>query len=327
MDDARVAAFLGRVETWPGADRVEVVETHLSAVYLVGDEAWKRKKPVRFHGHDYRSLAARRESCEREVVVNRRLAPEVYLGHVPVVEGADGELAVGGVGTVVDWLVHMRRVPIERSLETGLAGGWASPEDVVAVGATLGRFYVGLPRHRVLPEERIRGLSRANRAHATALRRVGIDPGRLTDPVARFLRTQRDLVGRRGDWLVAGHGDLRPEHVIVGRPPVFIDALDVVGLRIDPLDELAYLALECEMLGAPWARPLLVTTWRQVSEDPAPDVLVAFYQVHHAALRAHLYAIRLWDHRTDATSAERDRWTERARRYLEVGAIRVDTLA
>jgi aminoglycoside phosphotransferase family enzyme len=318
---ARVAALLARPSTWAASGAgLEVVETHMSTVYLVGDQVYKRKKPVRFIGHDYRSVHARLASCRREVEVNRRLAPETYLGIVAVTERPDGTVEVGGAGRPIDWLVHMRRVPIERTLERGLCDGWAAPADLAAVGDRLAQFYLEQPLVPRRGGRWVRELLRANRDHAAALHRIGVDAAPVTDRIAASVRAQRGLVKSRAARLVHGHGDLRPEHVVLVRPPVFIDALDIAGYRVDPVDELGHLALECELLGADWALPPLLEPWRRLARDPAPAVLVELYQAYRAALRAHLYAVRLWEHRADASPDERARWTRRMQAYLDAGA-------
>src|SRR5690606_10963578 len=96
---------------------VEAIETHFSWVFLTDTHAWKLKKPVRYDSLDFRTPALRRRDCEEEVRLNRRLAPHVYLGVVPLTVDEKGRLAIGGAGQEVDWLVHMLRPPHERMLD------------------------------------------------------------------------------------------------------------------------------------------------------------------------------------------------------------------
>ena len=86
---------------------IEVKETHKSWVFLVGDEVYKLKKPVRDHLQDLTTLSAREANARNEVRLNRRLAPDVYLGVVAVTRCRDGGIEVDGKGAVIDWLVHM----------------------------------------------------------------------------------------------------------------------------------------------------------------------------------------------------------------------------
>src|SRR5690606_11198096 len=103
-------------------DAVEVRQTHASVAFLTGDEVYKLKRAVDFGFLDYSTLERRREMCHREVTLNRRLAPDVYLGVLELVQ-RDGELAIGGEGEIVDYLVHMRQLPDEASLASRIASG------------------------------------------------------------------------------------------------------------------------------------------------------------------------------------------------------------
>jgi uncharacterized protein len=120
-----VAVFLSRGNTYgfPGV-AVLRVETHCSEVYLVGNQAYKRKCPIAFSSVDYRTLSQRAAACRAELELNRRTAPELYLGNHTIRGSADGGLSLDGDGEVVDWLVAIRRFDqsdlFDRLAEAGL---------------------------------------------------------------------------------------------------------------------------------------------------------------------------------------------------------------
>src|SRR3954465_10168592 len=87
-------------------EAVQVCQTHISAVFLVGEYAYKVKKPVEMGFLDFRTPSQRRHFAEEEVRLNRRLAPGVYLGVVPIAQDGD-RVAVEGSGTEVEWAVKM----------------------------------------------------------------------------------------------------------------------------------------------------------------------------------------------------------------------------
>src|SRR5512145_588520 len=116
----KVAWLCSRLE--PGD---EAIETHFAWVFLLGDRAWKLRKPVRRDPMDYSTLDARRRGSEAEVRLNRRLAPHVYLGIRPLTRTARGQFAIGGDGAIVDWLVEMHRLDRHRMLDEMLASGRA----------------------------------------------------------------------------------------------------------------------------------------------------------------------------------------------------------
>jgi aminoglycoside phosphotransferase family enzyme len=125
---------------------------------------------------------------------------------------------------------------------------------------------------------------------------------------------------RRGR-IFEGHGDLRPEHVSLGDPPQFIDCLDFSrDLRVlDAADEIAFLALECERLGAPEAAHRICADYGEICGDVVPVRLVRFYQSHRATVRARLALRRLHE------PGVRDpaKWAERIADYLRLAAAHV----
>ena len=123
-------------------EQAAIVETHISTLFFVGDRVFKLHKPVRFGFLDFRERKARRADCEREVMLNRRLAPDVYLGVADVV--LDGE--------PLDHMVVMRRLPKECRL-TAIASrgeeltGWllAVAEALVSFHRNAARLPPGFP--------------------------------------------------------------------------------------------------------------------------------------------------------------------------------------
>src|SRR5947208_15843458 len=117
MELAELIAALSEPGAYPfAAGAVEVRQTHISAVFLAGGVVYKVKKPVNLGFLDFGTLEKRRHFCEEEVRLNRRLAPAVYLGVVPVVRAADGRIRFESEGEVIEWAVKMRRLPDDASL-------------------------------------------------------------------------------------------------------------------------------------------------------------------------------------------------------------------
>ena len=104
-------------------DGFELIETHISRVFLKGDRVYQVKKPVALGFLDFRSLDDRKRFCEAELTLNRRLASDVYLGVVPITRGPDGKPVPGGTGAPLEWAVHMRRLDPAHSFQSLLAAG------------------------------------------------------------------------------------------------------------------------------------------------------------------------------------------------------------
>lgn len=123
----------------PGA--IERRDTHISAVYLVGGDVFKVKKPVDFGFLDFSTREKRLAACEAEVRLNRRLSPDVYLGVVPITRGPSGEHRVGGDGEPIDHAVHMRRVPDAERADVRLANGTLGRAEIDRIAVAIARFH------------------------------------------------------------------------------------------------------------------------------------------------------------------------------------------
>ena len=318
-------SHLSRPESYPEKPvAVEVVQTHMSCVFLTGHHAWKLKKPVRHDFLDFSTLEARRADCEEELRLNRRLARDVYLEVVPLAVTPEGALRLGGDGLIVDWLVKMRRLPAQLMLDHAIRNGSVARPDVRRFALALADFYrraepiaLDAAQHRQRLERGIRanqdGLSPPEYSMPADL--VQSITSRQLDALARDASLFDARVTQRR--IVEGHGDLRPEHVCLGPEPLFIDCLEFNRdwRLLDPADELAYLAMECELAGAPWIGEVVFDTYRESTGDDPPAALVRFYKAYRATVRAKLSAWHLKDH---PDPAEQRKWVARARRYLEL---------
>ena len=241
------------------AHEVASKQTHMSWVFLAGDKAYKLKKPVRFPYLDYSTLAKREAACRAELTLNRRLAPDVYEQVVPLTQSPRG-LSLGGAGEIADWLVVMRRLDENRTLEQRSNPARSRAWQLDRVVATLVAFYRRAHAVFVSPESYL-----ANWRRSLAYnKRILLDPRfalpaglirRIDAAQRRFLNARARLIAERvrGRHIVDGHGDLRPEHILLGDPVIIIDCLEFNAcLRaVDPFDEIAYLCVECDRLGAP----------------------------------------------------------------------------
>lgn len=302
---------------------VERIETHMSWVFLAGEHAYKLKKAVHYPFLDFSSATARRRDCLEELRLNRRLAPNVYLGVVPLTREADGRLMVDGGGEPVDWLVRMRRLPRARMLDNAMAAAAVTDAEIGAVALLLAEFYRSQPPEPVAPEIYRRTLEHDVRAN----RQVLLEPqyGQAEGTVKPIVVAQLALLHATpklfdqrvaAHRIVEGHGDLRPGHIFLGPPPQIIDCLEFNReLRVlDPLDELGYLAMECRMRDHAVVGDRLLARCTELSDDPAPPALLAFYQSRRACLRARL-CLR---HISGTSGSEDAVWRGRARAYLEL---------
>ena len=296
----------------------------MSWVFMAGERVYKLKKPVRFAYLDFSTPDRREVACRAEYVLNRRLAPDVYLGVVPLTLPTSG-LAISGDGPVVDWLVVMRRLEENETLEAALHGGWLKSSQVDRVAATLGAFYAHAPRVQLEPERYLITWQRALSDNCRVLfdARLGLPQGaveRIAQVQRRFsIKCSALLLERiRARHFVDAHGDLRPEHIWLRDPVTIIDCLEFdAKLRaLDPLDEISFLHLECERLGGLWAAERIRRRLARALDDDPSSGLFLFYRSQRAMLRARLSIAHLFD----AHPRTPEKWPHLAREYLRLAA-------
>jgi aminoglycoside phosphotransferase family enzyme len=317
---AKVAFLSSRSAYARGTGPVDRKETHMSWVFLAGDTVYKLKKPVRFPYLDFSTVEKREWACRQEFAINRKLAPTVYRGVVPLTE-AEAGFAVDGKGRVADWLVVMRRLPAEGLLDQATVAGRVDPAAIDRLAAILAGFYRHATRSLASPEAHLADWADRLSENRRVLfyRQFDLDRGLLdrVDRVQRrFLRERAGLIASRmaDRRIVDGHGDLRPEHISLSAPISIIDRLEFnPRLRLsDPFDELAALAIECHHLGAAEISARLTARISAMLGDGIPPPLDAFYRCYRATLRARLSIAHLLDH--DGRSP--DKWPRQALAYL-----------
>lgn len=297
-----IVRWLSNPTTYPHRpDRVEVVETHISVVFVAGPLVYKLKRPVKYDFLDFTTIEKREAACREELRLNRRLAPDIYLDVVPITRDSHGALQFGGERQPLDWLVQMRRLPMDQTLEALFQRGELRSQHIDRLAQVLAEFYCSLTPQPVTPEEyrrryvaHVEGNLRellavshhcptntVRRIHSFQLQLLQLEPE---------LFDERVRVGR----IVEGHGDLRPEHICFSDPPVIFDCIEfsLDFRRIDVADEIAFLAAECDFLGAAWVGPQLFQSLATLSDDVPPPKLVDFYKSYRACVRAKVAALR-----------------------------------
>lgn len=316
---AATIAALSRPSVYPLADwqgvaaserQVQVVQTHISVVFLTPRHAYKLKKPLQlWHLLDYSSLERRWHWCREEVRLNQRLAAPIYLG----------VRALAGEPVVV-----MRRFDRQRTLRARLEAGPVPAAQMRALGGVIARFHKANGRPGADGRAAIRRFARVltSNVQATASAVPALFPApvhaALVSSLAAQLRRQRHALATRiaADWGVNGHGDLRLEHVLLEAEPgpLIVDCVEFnAGLReVDGASDLAFLVMELQASGhAEQAEALLAGYGRPI--DPAVLNLFCAYRAH---VRAKVETVTWAEH--DRTATERLAAERGARGHLSL---------
>lgn len=308
-----------------------LIETHISRVYIRGDDVFKIKRPVDLGFLDFSTLEARERACAAEVALNRRLAPDVYLGVEAVVRAADGGFSFVPQGGLVgrhveEWAVHMRRLPDEERADVRLARGELQASDIARMAALLARFHREAACDARTAEfgrpEVIVGNVEENFAQvAPTLAEYLAESEReaLTEYQRDFLRTERSRFEQRltEQRVRDGHGDLRLEH-LYRTPSHDYVAIDCIEFNErfrygDVCADLAFLSMDLRYHGRADLAELLIADYARESADYGLYGLVDFYESYRAVVRAKVSAILAHD--SSVAEATRERAQHEARRY------------
>ncbi|MBR0669884.1 bifunctional aminoglycoside phosphotransferase/ATP-binding protein [Neoroseomonas soli] len=245
-DQREAAALLARLS---GA---EPVETHVSAVFVGRDTAWKMKKAVALDFLDFTTLAAREHFCRRELELNRPHAPELYRDVVPLTRGPDGALREGGDGPAVEWALRMAPVPAGDFLDAVAAREGLAPPLLDAMADAVAAMHACAPRAETDPPAVTSSILEGNIPSA---RQAGLDSARVEAWAAaarvELARVAPVLAARGAAGFVRRcHGDLHLGNLCLleGRPTPF-DALefDEALARIDVGYDLAFLLMDLDL--------------------------------------------------------------------------------
>ncbi|MEQ8949195.1 AAA family ATPase [Parvibaculum sp.] len=328
-DTEELVAFLETPDTYglPSGEDVTRIETHASHVFLAGERAYKMKKPVRFTFLDFSTLERRKAACAHEVELNRRTAPEIYLGLVPVTRDGDA-LALGGGGEAVEWLVEMRRFGSDGLLATLADKGDLKLPLIEQLAADVAAFHA---RAEVRPgfggaESFLKIVEGSEEDMKPSLGKV-LDAEKARGVTARskkLMETHAALMDARrdGGQVRHCHGDLHLGNVTVvdGHPVIFdcVEFNDHIA-RIDVFYDLAFLLMDLafraetdERLAGHANRALNVYLDHVTRDDLALDglALLPLFMATRAVVRAKVTAVQAKDEEAKG----------KARAYLDFAA-------
>lgn len=304
----------------------ELIETHISWVFLGESEVFKVKRPVDFGFLDFTTVEARRCACEAELRLNRRLAPDVYLGVVPVTVGDDGVHDFDGIGRTVDWAVHMRRLSEADRGDVLLSEGALSPSRIDDLADYVAAFHDGARCDAETSEHgevaTIRDNVRENFAQTRTLIGEYLNEEQVREIQSWQLGVLRDEPRFRSridsNRVRDGHGDLRLEHVYF-EPNGSIAIIDCIEFNDrfrygDVCADIAFLSMDLAWHGHVDLAERLLARYARATHDYALYSVVDFYESYRAFVRGKIASFLAADAEASATTRERAK--HEARRYF-----------
>ena len=302
-----------------------VAETHISVLVSIGDRVYKLKKPVNLGFLDFSTREARQQACHREVALNRRLAPDVYLGVADV---------LGPDGIPCDHLVVMRRMPAERRLAALVRAGAPLGNVLTEIARRVAVFHAGAATSEEISSagqrEAVQANWQGNFSQLTSFVGTVLDPGiseRVEELVGRYLAGRDRLFDQRIalGCIRDGHGDLQAEDIFcLEDGPRILDCIEFDDrLRHgDVLADIAFLAMDLERLGVPAAADRFLASYREFAGETYPDSLAHHYVAYRAHVRAKVACLRHGQGDPEAAAGARS-LLDLTVRHLEQGRVRL----
>jgi uncharacterized protein len=326
MDDQQaVIAFLSEPSTYgPAIERVDIIETHVSLVFLAGDRAYKLKRAVKYPYLGFSTPEHRRRACEAELALNRRTAPSLYLEVRAIARMPDGRNGFAADGPAIDWVVVMRRFEQSLLFDALAQTGGLSVRLMNELADHIADFHA-------LAERRIDyggatvliDIAETNHRCLVAARQVGFAP-ECVDEIRASSLQRLGAVGalldrRRAEGKVRRcHGDLHLRNICLldGKPTLFdcLEFSDALA-SIDVLYDLAFLLMDLDHRGLTDFSNLVLNRYLDLTDEDNGLSAMPLFLSLRAAIRAHVTATAM-DRAAHAES--KLEMAAEARRYLEL---------
>jgi len=302
-EDSLLAAML-QPEFYPKPpDSVSHKETHISHIFFAGELVYKVKKAVRYSFLDYSTVEKRRYFLQEELRLNRRLAPSVYIGVLPIAFDDLG-WRLGGWAEPTEYTLVMRRLPDKRMLPFLLDTGQVTAAMMRELAELLARFHTDAERVTGIDPDRYPALVQAQ--WNDNLAELAQAPSQVIDPenchaiekfgAEFFLRHSETLKRRAANgWLRDVHGDLHTEHICFA--PEGIQIFDCIEFepkfrQCDLASEIAFLMMDMDVRGGESLVAPFLQRYRESIDDAEADELLPFWRCYRALVRAKVYALR-----------------------------------
>jgi len=324
MTPAEIEKLL-QAKAFPHAvERLALIETHISWVVLTGEYVYKIKKPVDLGFVDFTGLASRKHFCEEELRLNRRTAPDLYLGVVPIAETVQGFRI--GQEPAVEYAVRMRQFPVDARLDHQLESGFLTDKDALAMAKTIAAFHESLePGPNEDPAKAFAEASRFALDNFDQIRAaLGDDRHHpLLSRLEKWTRQQLQSIrppfeDRSRQGLIREcHGDLHLANMIKqdGRIVLF-DCIEFdPGLRrLDPMNDIAFLVMDLMAHGREDLAAVFLNAYLEKTGDYPGLAVLRFYLVYRCLVRAKVSALQP-PGKDDGSPAS---VVDKTRRYLEL---------
>lgn len=306
---------------------VELIQTHISYLFLTPAYVYKVKKSVDFGFLDFTTLEKRRHYCTEEVRLNKRLAPDVYLGVVEI-KDLGGVISIEGAeGETIEYAVKMRRLALENILEEKIGRGLASVKDIERVAEAIARFHRGAEAGPNISAygapEIIEKNINENFTQTEDFVGQFISPASFTaikDFARRFVDSNRKTLIKRveGSFIRDCHGDIHSEHISIDGSIEIIDCIEFNERfrYCDTISDMAFLAMDLDFHNRHDLAEAFEQHYLEATRDPADKGLIEFYKSYRAYVRGKVEGLKAAE--SEVGELEQQEARIRAGRYFDL---------
>jgi len=305
---------------------IKFIETHISLLFLTGNHVYKVKKPVDFGFLDFTTLEKRIFFCEQEVMLNRRLSPDIYLGVVKIIYDQD-RILLEGNGEVVEYAVKMKQIPEELLMDKLLEKNKVTSKMMEAISEKLVRFY-----STAETSDYIKTFAKPGRVKQDTdenfeqtEKYIGLTiPRDVYEEVKNrtndFFKAREEIFLRRiaADRIRDCHGDLRLEHIFWGDEISIFDCIEFNERfrYTDVAADIAFLAMDIDYHEREDLNRPLINTYIEKSGDRELLEVLDFYKCYRAYVRGKVESFRLDD--PNIPEGEKKEALKRAQKYFNL---------
>jgi aminoglycoside phosphotransferase family enzyme len=294
---------------------VELIQTHISYIFLAGELVYKVKKPVDFGFLDFTTLEKRRHFCEEEIRLNKRFSPEIYIKAIPISQ-VGNDFRVGDDSEVVEYAVTMRRINEDHMLYQLLEAGKVKPEDMERIGRHLAKAYAAIPS-----DEKTKAFGSLDVISINIVENFEQTRKYIGGPITHekfdaieswslsFMKKKRALFEQRvaQGCIKDCHGDLHLQHICIEGEKIYVFDCIEFNERFrfgDVASDVAFLAMDLDFNGYPELAKTFVHAYTEASADTTLAKVLPFYKVYRAYVRAKVTSFMLDDTGLDEKAKE-----------------------
>ncbi len=308
-------------------DNPEIKETNISWVILYDDVAYKIKRPVKYSFVDFSTLENRRHYCNQEVMLNRRLAPQMYMGVITISPPMTGDPVTDRTDQTVDYAVQMRRMNNKLEMHQLLADNQVTDQQIIKLAEKIADFhnkievikkdfdidafqnlYADIESMVPFTKERA-GHKWANKIHV------------CLEKSDHFLKSHSELLAERVNqgFIKNCHGDLNSFNIFLYDDPVIFDCLEFNEdfRHIDVINDMAFLCVDLDFFDKPDLSDLFFEKYLERAATPdeaSTHKLFNYYKSYRANIRAKVTLLSAQNHKADKDSEE----INDAKKYIEL---------